>query len=947
MKQFTNLSMRLLGLAVALMSFITAFADNKLSIADFNIVPGEEKTVSIVLDNTDPISSIQLDLKLPEGLEYVDKSLTMNEERLDIHSAYANYNKTTSVLRIMVLHEAEDLESSAFKGEAGEILSFKVKAAATYKSGKIAVTNVKGSDGTLAEPKEIAFDDFEVAVNANPGTFSLSEETISAALSESNTASVSIAIKNNVDIAGMQADIVLPRNLIVESFTKGERVPGNYKVKPTSLDASGTITLSSLMVEAFEGTEGDVLTLNLKAVGPVKGQLVVKNVMIADLTGATAFVFEEEKSVNVEFAPESADLSDGDYLIKNVATGKYLGGANAWGTKASIVDDARIFTLAKLENGKYSFDSHAYNSADKHFLNGEWTDGDASEISIFKTEAGLSFGTAIDACYAPKAEGTELTVAGFISDDNAAWEFISVADVVAALEVGEATDATFLLKDASISRNLYNPSFEKVWEGDSFAKGGPNENQNAEKWGGNSQTFDAYQTINVPNGIYTVSVQGYYRYNNTDANTNDVAIAAHADGTEVIYSFLYANGKEVPFASIADDDAAAALEALPFSQADAAAAFAQGLYNNSVEVVVTDGTLTVGVKKTEHIGWDWTVWDNFTLTRTGDVPALAKVEKMTLSVAEDAVIDEDGTFPVVFGYTATVDESLTMPAGSISYTVTAEGKEPINGETDFDVDKDARNIYIAGLEYGTEYTIAINSLSVSYFDLETGESKVVFEQKFEAGELTATFTTNAKPEEPEPIEPDAWYIADKFKVNEYIDGNRVDVATARFVADPTNAENGCIEVITNDNAAETWNAQLFVVSDVEFAAGDVVSLEMKVRADRAQTSDTQLHKNPGEYVHWQAVGNVNFTTEWTAFAGTVTIDASWPTGMKTIAFNLSEKAGQSNRIYFDDVKLTVTKPDGINGVNAGAKANRKVRVNGQIMIIKNGQKSTVSGVTLK
>ena len=36
-----------LGLAVALMSFITAFADNKLSIADFNIVPGEEKTVSI------------------------------------------------------------------------------------------------------------------------------------------------------------------------------------------------------------------------------------------------------------------------------------------------------------------------------------------------------------------------------------------------------------------------------------------------------------------------------------------------------------------------------------------------------------------------------------------------------------------------------------------------------------------------------------------------------------------------------------------------------------------------------------------------------------------------------------------------------------------------------------------------------------------------------------
>lgn len=947
MKQFTNLSMRLLGLAVALMSFITAFADNKLSIADFNIVPGEEKTVSIVLDNTDPISSIQLDLILPEGLEYVDKSLKMNEERLDIHSAYANYNKTTSVLRIMVLHEAEDLESSAFKGETGEILSFNVKAASTYKTGKINVTNIKGSNGTLAEPVEITFDDFDVAVNANPGTFSLSEETISAALSESNTASVTIAIKNNVDIAGMQADIVLPRNLIVESFTKGARVPGNYKVKPTSLDASGSITLSSLMVEAFEGTEGDVLTLNLKAVGPVKGQLVVKNVMIADTYGETAFTFEGEKTVDVEFAPESADLSDGEYLIKNVATGKYLGGANAWGTRASIVDDARIFTLAKLENGKYTFDSHAYNGADSHFLNGEFTDGPASEISIFKTEAGLSFGTAIDACYAPKAEGTELTPAAFISEDNAAWEFISVADAVAALEAGEATDATFLLKDASISRNLYNSSFEKVWEGDGFGKGGPVENQNAEKWGGNSQTFDIYQTINVPNGIYTVSVQGYYRYNNTDANTNEVAKAAHADGTEVIYSYLYANDKEIPFASIADEEAAAALEALPFTQVDAANAFAKGLYKNSLEVVVTDGTLTIGMKKTEHIGCDWTVWDNFTLTRTGDVPELAKVENMTLSVAKDAVIEEDGTFPVVFGYTATVDESIIIPSGSVSYTVTAEGKEPVTGTYDFDVAKDAQNIWISGLDYETDYTITINSVSILSTDIETWESVVVFEKTFEAGELTEAFTTNAKPEEPQPIEPDAWYIADKFKVNEYIDGNRVDVATARFVADPTNAENGCIEVVTNDNAAETWEAQLFIVCDEVLNAGDVVTLEMMVRADRAQTSGTQLHKNPGEYAHWQAVGDVNFTTEWTAFAGTVTIDASWPTGMKTIAFNLSEKAGQSNRIYFDDVKLSVTKPDGINGVNAGAKANRKVRVNGQIMIIKNGQKSTVSGVTLK
>lgn len=944
MKHRTNLMMKVWSVLLAVFAFsVYANADNKLSIEDFTIVPGEEKTISVALDNSDPISSLQLDVKLPEGLTYVNKSVKMNADRLKIHAIAAG--QKDGATRFLILHEAEDISESAFEGNSGEIFTFKVKAASSFKGGKISVSGISGSDGTVAIPIEKKMADFDVTVNAYAGTYSVSAESFNLTKTE-NTAKLDIAISNTIPVAGLQFSIDLPRNLVVESFETGDRVPQNYKPKPGKLDESGTVMLSSLMVEEFEGTEGVVLTLNLKANGPVMGDLVIKDLYTTDKTGAASFPFEGEKVVNVELQPDLKELADGDYLIKNVATGKYLGGANAWGTKASIVDDARIFTLAKLENGKYTLDSHAYNSADKHFLNGEWTDGEANEIAIYEIGAGVAFGSSMIACYAAPAEGTEVSSA-FVDDANALWEFISVADAVAALEAGEATDATFLLKDASISRNLYNPSFEKVWEGDAFSKGGPNENQNAEKWGGNSQTFDAYQTINVPNGIYTVSVQGYYRYNNTDANTNDVAIAAHADGTEVIYSYLYANDVEVPFASIADDEAAAALEALPFSQADASNAFAKGLYKNSLEVIVTDGTLTIGVKKTEHIGCDWTVWDNFTLTRTGDVPELAKVENMTITVPEDAVIEEDGTFPAVFGYTATVDESVVLAEGSVSYTVTAQGKEPVTGTYSFDVDKDAQNIWISGLDYETDYTITINSVSILSTDIETFEPVVVFEKTFEAGELTATFTTNAKPEEPQPIEPDAWYIADKFKVNEYIDGNRVDVATARFVADPTNAENGCIEVITNDNAAETWEAQLFIVSDVELAAGDVVSLEMKVRADRAQTSGTQLHKNPGEYAHWQAVGDVNFTTEWTAFAGTVTIDASWPTGMKTIAFNLSEKAGQSNRIYFDDVKLTVTKPDGINGVNAGAKANRKVRVNGQIMIIKNGQKSTVSGVTLK
>ena len=115
---------------------------------------------------------------------------------------------------------------------------------------------------------------------------------------------------------------------------------------------------------------------------------------------------------------------------------------------------------------------------------------------------------------------------------------------------------------------------------------------------------------------------------------------------------------------------------------------------------------------------------------------------MALTVAEDAVMANDKTFPVVFGYTATVDESIAaMASGWISYTVTAEGKEPVQGTYDFNVANDAQNMWIPGLDNNTDYTITINSVSVSYFDIETLETQVAFEKKFEAGKLTATFNT--------------------------------------------------------------------------------------------------------------------------------------------------------------------------------------------------------------
>ena len=242
-------------------------------------------------------------------------------------------------------------------------------------------------------------------------------------------------------------------------------------------------------------------------------------------------------------------------------------------------------------------------------------------------------------------DGTENTVIAknLAADDaKAVWLIASHEEAVAGL--ADATeddpmDATFLLLDPNFSRNNRNQS---AWTGDTFGVGGDNTNTNAEKWGGNSQTFDISQTVEVPNGKYKISWNGFYRYNNTGDNTNDIAVAAHADGTEVINSFVYANGKSYPLTSIADETAAATLANLPFSQGDASAAFAQGLYAQSDFVIVNDGKLTIGIKKTEHLGCDWTVWDNFELEYYGPASEDGIETIQTVKVLNGAVYNLAG-----------------------------------------------------------------------------------------------------------------------------------------------------------------------------------------------------------------------------------------------------------------------------------------------------------------
>lgn len=99
----------------------------------------------------------------------------------------------------------------------------------------------------------------------------------------------------------------------------------------------------------------------------------------------------------------------------------------------------------------------------------------------------------------------------------------------------------------------------------------------------------------------------------------------------------------------------------------------------------------------------------------------------------------------------------------------------------------------------------------------------------------------------------------------------------------------CLKVEADAKQNEVWDNQFWIVTD-GFAAGSNYEFEAEVRADKAAKASTQIHNDPSNYVHWAAVGDIQFTTEWKTVKSSGRLDAAG----KSIAFNLSELSDANN-----------------------------------------------------
>ena len=309
---------------------IAAFAqgNNKLYIEDFDIAPGETKTLDIILENEDPVSSLQFDITFPTGLSYVENSLERVTSRITrtSHSIVAA-EQGENVYRMGILSTSSETANSAVKLKEGALLRIKVKADIDYKGSSIKITQIIGSNGTVSDPVRLDMDD--CVVNANVHVGDLKNEKPEVVVHPLEFATVDFALDNIIDIVGLQAVVTLPEGINLaedkygEYITYSNRLSGNVVASISLLPGETNkyqLLISSLTSDKFEGSKGTLFGLNIMANKSFKsGDIKVSDIIVSSVYGVS---YDLSNELSVSVASVDDPSGDGVWDLKDATAVK-------------------------------------------------------------------------------------------------------------------------------------------------------------------------------------------------------------------------------------------------------------------------------------------------------------------------------------------------------------------------------------------------------------------------------------------------------------------------------------------------------------------------------------------------------------------------------------------------------------------------------------------------
>ena len=313
------------------MGCIAAFAQgtNKLYIEDFDIAPGETKTLDIILDNEDPVSSLQFDILFPKGLTYVEGSLEKVTSLITLssHSIMAvsqPSDNDNAQYRMGFISTSSAMSNSSVKGNEGALLRIQVKADYNYTGSYILMSGIIGSNGTVSPSVRLDMEDCNVTAGVHVGDLNVDYDQIIVRPLE--MAQLAVKFDNVIDVVGMQFNVTLPEGVNFvedeqgEFITYSDRLSGNVtaSVAPDpEVKNQYTVIISSLTSDVFEGETGTLFALNLAGnKNFTTGNVVISDVIVSSKWG---IAYPLDSKVEVEFTCVSDPTGDGEWDVNDLS----------------------------------------------------------------------------------------------------------------------------------------------------------------------------------------------------------------------------------------------------------------------------------------------------------------------------------------------------------------------------------------------------------------------------------------------------------------------------------------------------------------------------------------------------------------------------------------------------------------------------------------------------
>ena len=271
-----------------------------------------------------------------------------------------------------------------------------------------------------------------------------------------------------------------------------------------------------------------------------------------------------------------------------------------------------------------------------------------------------------------------------------------------------------------------------------------------------------------------------------------------------------------------------------------------------------------------------------------------------------------------------LEQTITLPAGK--YYLTASGRASADVDLNLFAGETTAKFDAIGAQGGL-FGRGWSDASVEFEMAEAGDIKIgvrgITEKQYNWMSFTrfrlvkfAEIVVN--PDDDVVVAPEGWTnlvangnLAGDLNANYFSkESPSSEIKTAAIVAGAGKNHSRGIVVKSADEAAgaDAWNTQFWIKANQSLPIGTKLHVEFDYAASQAAKASTQSHgENPGQYIIWHCIGDVNFTTEWQHFSADVEVAADMA-NMQCIAFNLAE-VKTATEYYFDNFGVWAQIPE--------------------------------------